>query len=189
MNKHLNKQQGLTLILALILLVLLTLIVITSVNMTKGSLQTVGNMQQRNEAYSAAQETIAEVISSTRFIDTPDDALPSPCNGVPNTKCVDTNADGKADVAIKLAKPPTCSKVQAVKTAKLDLAKEQDVGCVVGQQQNFGTAGAATGASLCSDSVWEIQAEATDVVTEAKVEITQGVAVRVSNDAVSTQCP
>jgi Tfp pilus assembly protein PilX len=184
-----HKQRGVTLIVALIMLVLLTLLVLTSVNLGKASLQTVGNMQYRNEAYAAAQETLEQAISNTRFFDSPANAIQSPCNGEANTKCVDTNGDGTPDITVKLTPPPTCVKVQSIKNANLDLAATEDVGCAVGQQQTFGTAGAASGNSLCSNSVWELRAAATDLVTEAKVEVVQGAAVRVSNDAVVTSCP
>jgi Tfp pilus assembly protein PilX len=183
----LRRQRGVTLIVALIMLVLLTLLALTSFNLGNSNLQIVSNMQQRNEAVAAAQEVIEEAISSTRFFQSPDDALGNPCGGA-NQRCIDTNGDGTPDVTVALARP-VCAKVQTVKNSSLDLAQSENAGCVVSQVQNFGTSGAVTGDSLCADSVWELHATATDNVTEASVEVTQGVAVRVAKDDIATNCP
>jgi len=45
----------------------------------KSDLQIVGNMQQRKQALSAAQQTIEQVISSTQFTATPTTAVFNPC--------------------------------------------------------------------------------------------------------------
>lgn len=187
----LHREKGITLIIALIMLVLITLLVVTSLNLGKGSLQAVGNMQHRNEATNAARETLEEAISNTRFFDTPTAVFPTPCGGVPNTRCVDVNADSTPDVKVVLTPPPTCLTAQPIKTDALDLSNAEDAGCSLGTQQNFGVGmpGASSGDSLCSDSLWEIRAEATDTVTETKVVATQGVSVRVSNDNIATSCP
>ena len=73
--------------------------------------------------------------------------------------------------------------------AALDLAKAEDQVCSMGSSQSFGVAGAVDGNSACADSVWEIRAEATDMETEAQVQVTQGVAVRVARDDVTNNCP
>lgn len=183
----LPRQRGVTLIVALIMLVLLTLLALTSFNLGNSNLQVVSNMQQRNEAVAAAQEVIEEAISSTRFFTSPGDALGEPC-GSANHRCIDTNGDGTPDVTVALARP-VCAKVQTVKNSSLDLTQSENAGCLVSQVQNFGTSGAVTGDSLCADSVWELHATATDNLTEASVEVTQGVAVRVAKDDVATNCP
>lgn len=188
-------QRGVTLVVALIMLILLTLLVVTSLNLNKSSLQTVSNMQQRNEAYNAAQEAIDRAVSDTRFFTVPNNVFISPCNGVANTLCIDLNGDGAPDITVNLTPAPTCVKVQPVASTQLSLQNADgtintdDLGCTMGQQQNFGTVGAVSSGTGCSDSVWEIHAQATDNVTQAKVELTQGVNVRVPNDAIATSCP
>ncbi|MBA5606091.1 hypothetical protein H3H36_12055 [Duganella sp. FT3S] len=183
------RQRGFTLIVALVMLLLITMLAMTSFNLGKSNLQVVANMQHRNEAIAAADQTLEEVISSTQFFTTPTDAVPSPCNGTPNTRCVDSNGDGKPDVTVAITPAPKCVKAQAIKNAALDLSKSEDVGCALGASQSFGVAGSVTGDSLCEDSVWEVHAVATDTVTEAAVEVTHGVAVRVAKDDVATSCP
>lgn len=184
-----RREAGITLITALIMLVLLTLVALTSFNLGKSNLQIVSNMQQRDEARAAAREVIEETISNTRFFVTPDHILANPCEGMPNQRCVDTNGDGKTDVKVAIAPKPKCVVAPLIRNTALDMANSEDATCSMGSAQNFGVAGAVDGNSACADSVWEITAVATDVETEAEVEVTQGVAVRVARDDVTNNCP
>lgn len=186
--KMLHRQRGVTLVVALIMLVLLTLLALTSFNVGKSNLQVVSNMQQRDETIAAAREVIEETISSTRFFSSPNNVLLNPCGG-PNQRCIDSNGDGVPDVTVALTPPPTCVKAQAIKNTDLDMANSEDAGCSLGAAQNFGVAGAVTGNSECANSVWEINAVATDNGTQASVTVTQGVAVRVARDDIATNCP
>lgn len=182
-----SQQQGATLLISLIILVLMTLLGVSSFMLGKSNMQTVGNMQQRNEARAAAQETIEEAVSYTHFFETPANAIPGGCAA--NTKCIDVNGDQIADVTVKLA-TPTCIQAKVVQVAALNLADKEDAGCTIGAQQGqFAVEGAVTGNSICADSLWELSAEATDNVTESKVTVAQGAAVRVSTDNVTSSCP
>jgi Tfp pilus assembly protein PilX len=185
---HRRRERGITLVTALIMLVLLTLIALTSFNVGKSNLQIVSNMQQRDEATAAAREVIEETISNTRFFVSPDYILANPC-GAPNLRCVDTNGDGKTDVKVAIAPKPKCVKAPVIKNTSLNMADVEDARCSMGSAQSFGVAGAVDGNSACAESIWEINAVATDVETEAKVEVTQGVAVRVARDDVTNNCP
>lgn len=186
--KMLRRQQGMTLVMALVMLVVLTLLALTSFNLNQSNLQVVSNMQQRDEALAAAREVIEETISNTNFFTTPDNALANPC-GANNTRCIDTNGDGTDDITVAITPAPACVKAQAIKTSDLDLAVEEDLACSIGAGQAFGTEGANTGNSTCANSIWDVNVVATDIVTEAKVEVTQGVAVRVPEDNVAANCP
>ncbi len=183
-----RRQAGMTLLVTLIMLVLLTLLVLTGGNLSNSNLQAVGNLQQRDVALNAAREAVEEVISSKRFYETPNAVFQASC-GSANTKCIDTNGDNVTDVTVVITPAPSCVKAQVIKNTSLDLSVEDDIGCSVGAVQTFGMAGANTSDSLCSNSVWQIRAEATDAVTGAKVVETHGVAVRVSNDNIATSCP
>lgn len=182
-------QRGVTLVVALIMLVLLTLLALTSFNLGKSNLQIVSNMQQRDEAIAASREVIEETISNTRFFDTPTNLLTSPCDGVLNTRCIDVNGDGTTDIKVALTPPPSCVMAAHILNTTLNLADPEDLGCSVGATQNFGVAGAFTGYSECANSVWEVHAVATDVVTEASVDVVQGISVRVDKDSIATNCP
>lgn len=182
-----SQQRGATLLVSLIILVLLTLLGVSSFMLGKSNLQTVGNMQQRNEAMAAAQETIEDTVSHTQFFQSPTNAVVNGCAA--NTKCVDVNADGVADVTVKLA-TPICIQAQTIQNGALNLKDSEDAGCAVGATQGqYATEGATTGNSICADSLWELSAEATDNVTESKVTVAQGAAVRVSTDNVAASCP
>ncbi len=184
-----TRQRGITLIVALIMLALLTLLALTSFNLGRANMDIISNMQQRDEAIAAAREVIEETVSSTRFITSPSDAIGQPCNGNSNTRCIDTNGDGVADITVLLNPAPNCVKAQSIKVSALDASRADDAGCSLGVAQNFGVSGAVTGDSLCADSLWEIHATATDAVSAATVEVTQGISVRVANDDIATSCP
>jgi Tfp pilus assembly protein PilX len=189
MARRHRRQRGITLVVALIMLTLLTLLALTSFNLGKANMDIISNMQQRDEAIAAAQEVLEETISSTRFITSPNDAIGAPCNGNSNTRCIDNNGDGTPDITVLLSPAPNCVKAQSIKVSALDVSRADDAGCSLGAAQNFGVSGAVTGDSLCADSLWEIHASATDAVSAAAVEVTQGVSVRVANDDVATNCP
>jgi Tfp pilus assembly protein PilX len=180
-----GRQRGMTLFVALIMLVLMTLFAVSSFNLGKSSLQVVGNMQSRNQSFTAAQGTLEEAISATWFSATPANALVAPC-GTPNTRCVDVNGDGINDVTVRLNPAPACLTSQTVKNATLNLALAIDAGCATGVSQTFGIMGTATADSLCADTLWELTAAATDNITQARATVVQGVTLRVSKD---TSCP
>lgn len=186
--KPVRREQGVTLVTALIMLVLLTLLALTSFNLGNSTLQVVSNMQQREQAVGAANQVIEETISSTNFFNTPTAALPNP-DGAPNQRLVDTDADGKADIKVTISPPPACVKAQVIKNSDLRLEDAEDAGCSVGANQSFGVAGASDGSSDCANSVWDVNAVATDMATNASVKVTQGVAVRVAKDDIATNCP
>lgn len=184
MNAPSFRQRGAALIVSLIMLILISLLALASFRLGKSDLQIVGNMQQRKQALSAAQQTIEQVISTTQFTATPTNALLNPCGGVANTACVDVNGDGVTDVNVSIV--VLCNAVQPILNSALDFTNSNDVGCLVGAGQDAGIEGAANGNSLCSNSVWDTQATATDVVTNAQYVVDQGVAVRVPSAAL---CP
>lgn len=183
MTPHRHRQRGATLIVSLIMLLLITMLAISSFTLGKGNLQIVGNMQQRQQAFSAAQSAVATVISSIQFTATPTNAIPNPCNG-PNTTCVDVNGDGVPDVNVAVA--VACDSIQPILVTQLNFADPNDAGCLQGASQDFGIAGASNNNSMCSNSVWDVQASATDALSGANSVVDQGVAVRVP---ASAACP
>ena len=103
---------------------------------------------------------------------------------------VDVNGDGVTDVTVQLTPQPTCVKAQVVPNAQLNFANPQDVACSVAPTQGtFGIGGVPTGNSLCTDSIWEVRALATDATTQASMTVTEGAGVRVPNTTVATYCP
>ena len=102
-----NRQQGLVLVLTLILLVVLTLFVLSSTRLSTGNLRIVGNMQTRKAVDGVAQQTIEQVLSSIAPFYTPNAAVvasPTPPSGmtvtVSNRTCtIATTAPGYSAVA------------------------------------------------------------------------------------------
>ena len=187
------RQKGTTLVIGMIMLVLMTLLAITSFTLGKGEFQIISNMQFQSEASSSAQRALDEVISGLAFANSPTAVFATPCAGA-NTICYDTNGDGRNDATVTIKSrsdntKPTCVVARMILNESLDLTNPDDLGCSSGVTQTFGVAGAATGNSLCADSVWDLQAEAVDNVTQAKATITQGVGVRVSAASITSTCP
>lgn len=183
-----GKNRGAALFVGLIMLLLLTLVTIAAFKMGRGSFDVVSNMQQKDAVVAAANDTIQQVLSTTRMFQSPDTVFLTPCKTA-NTLCFDVNGDGKDDITVKLDPKPACVVAQTIKNSNLDLSNAQDAGCLVGAPQNYGIEGAVTGDSLCADSVWEVNAKATDNVTNAATTVTEGVAVRVATANISESCP
>lgn len=189
-----RQQRGVTLILSLIMLVLLTIVALSTFNIGKSNLQIVDNAQQQSQAQNASQAILDQVVSSPNFVENPTTVLdnsncPPGITAPANSRCVDVNGDGRTVVVVALTPAPTCLQVQAVLASNLDVTKKEDLGCALGEQQNFGIEGVTTGISLCSDSVWELNALATEPVSRSEALIQRGVSMRVSNDSVATACP
>jgi Tfp pilus assembly protein PilX len=198
MTRSRASQQGATLLVTMIMLIMLTLFALSAMNTSIMNLRMVGNMQNRSEALDATQKTIETTISTTRFVDFPNDAIPNPCNGTANTVCTDLNGDGVADLTTTLTPAPTCVQAKITKVNELFIPTptSEDVACLQAQQQGvFGVAGALTsGDSLCGQTVWNITARtiptgATTSNAELSYTATQGIGVRVPALAITTSCP
>ena len=181
-----HAQQGVALIVALIMLTALGLLAGWAVKSGTTNLRIVNNMQARQEAFSAAQAAIESTISSANFSQQPAAVAANP---IP----VDLDGDGVADMTARLTPAPTCYRWRAIKTAELDPALAADRACL--GSSSAGSAGLDNGAaptggdSLCADSEWNVRAEVVDATSNATVRINQGVAMRgVITDVVNT-CP
>lgn len=172
-----SRQQGAVLLIGLIMLLLVTLMVVAGFNLTQTNLKTVQNMESRRLAMQAASAAIEEVLSSPNFIANPNAVFAVACDQA-NQKCFDINGDGARDLEVVID-PPGCIVVQPIKNSELDPALESDVSCFIGGQEN----------SLCVNSVWELRATATDVLSGAEVVVRQGVAVRATSNNIATACP
>jgi len=189
-----GRQRGFTLIVGLTLLVLMTMVAVVAFNMSRGSLQVVDNMQQRNEAQAAAQYVLDQTISGLLFSDSPTAVFGTSVNcptGISpgsNSECIDVNGDGKIIMQVKLNPAPACISSSPVSFAQLDLTKAEDQTCVIAGGGGSGL-GKITQASNCYNTLWDINASAFDPVSEAQVLVTEGVTLRKGGDVVATYCP
>lgn len=197
MSRTRASQQGATLLVTMIMLIMLTLFALSAMNTSIVNLKMVGNMQTRAEALDATQKTLESVLSTTRFVDSPGDAILDSC-GAPNTMCVDLNGDGTPDLTTTLVPAPACVQSKITKINELDIKgpQSEDVACLQAQQQGtFAVQGATTsGDSLCGKTVWNITAQTLQTGTDAATSdvaytATQGVGVRVPALAIATSCP
>lgn len=189
-------QRGITLIISLIMLVLLTIMALTSFNIGKSSLQVIDNAQQQGQVLNAAQTMLNQVISSPTFTEAPNNVLdnsncPPGVAAPANSRCVDLYGDGKTVIVVAMTPQPVCMQATPVPATALNLSTQnsEDWGCTAGIRTEHGIEGLETGDSLCADSLWELNAEARERVSSAKAVVTQGVAMRVSQDSVDTACP
>jgi len=187
-NAGIRRQEGSTLVIALIMLVVTTLLAVSSFSTTNMNLKVVGDMQSRGEALHATQQAIETVISTPQFIANPANAVLNPC-GSANTLCTDLTGDSTPEYTTRLVPAPSCVSAKAIKVSELTLSNAEDLGCAAGQAQQFGVAGAASGDSLCANTAWEITAATSATVSRTRVTVTQGVAVRIGADDIASACP
>lgn len=171
-----HRQRGAALIVSLIMLLLITMLAMSSFTLGKSNLQIVGNMQQRNQAFAAAQAAVATVISNTQFTATPTNAIAAPCMGA-NTTCTGVNGAATNDIIVTLT--ANCDTVEPILVSQLDFYNPLDHNCLQSASPSAPSIeGAPADNSLCSNSIWEIQASATDQMSNANYVVDQGVAVR-----------
>jgi hypothetical protein len=194
---NIRRQRGATLIVTLVMLIMLTLFAISAMNTSTTNLQVVGNMQMRHEGLRATQEAIEATVSSSKFLETPLDAIPNPC-GAQNTFCTDLNGDGVPDLTTRLIPAPACKQARVTKVSELQISSpnSEDLGCAEGERQGLhAVAGARTsGDSLCGNAVWEITAQtlnslAGTATSDVNVTATQGIGVRMNKNDIASNCP
>lgn len=173
----LHKQRGSTLLVALVMLMLLTMIAISAMNATSTNIQVVGNAQFREEANTAAQQGIEQIISSNFT------TLPAA-----STVAV---TFGAASYTAQVA-TPTCTSSIGVTNGELNPLDPNDAPCYgSGSATNTGIVGAsgtpaATAQSWCYRQNWDIRSTVTDSNTGANTAVRQGVFIRVP---AGTGCP
>jgi len=193
---HASKQRGITLIIGLIMLVLLTLMAISAMRLGTDQTVIISNAQQQTKAIMAAQTAIDTVMNSSAFTTNPAAAITvSNCpGGGANVLCVATDGSSTPDFKVAISPTPTCVTGGTIPANQLDLsqgANSPDLSCLSSaQQSSFGTSGAATGNSLCANSVWEVNATATSLINStATATVTQGIGQKILASELATYCP
>lgn len=166
----LHKQNGSTLLVALIMLMLLTLMAISAMRSTTSGIQVVGNAQFHEEALTAAQQGIEATISSN-------------FTTLPAAATVNVTF-GAANYTAKVEKP-TCVSSIAMVNSELDVTKPDDAVCLsTGSLTNTGTVSASgvvasSAQSWCFKQNWDIRATVADTKTGANAAVHQGVFIKV----------
>ena len=160
-RRPLSRQRGATLIVGLIMLVLITLIVVNAFTLSSTNTKSVTNMQVREEAVAAANQSIERLISSPFT-----NALG------PQTFQVDIDKNGVNDYTVALA-TPTCIRA---KTAVEGSPSDVELG-----------ASMSSGSTWNTD--WDIQASVLDPASGASVNVRQGVRVLLTETEKQAACP
>lgn len=156
-------QRGaITIFICMMMLVFMTLMVVAAFSMSTVNLQAVGNAQVRDEAISAAQNVIEQVVASP-FTDDPSTAV---LTDFP----VDINGDDVDDYFVDVIQPV----------------------CVRFTRANTNVASSVTLPGMTAvdawNTVWELNATATDAATGARVQIRQGVRKLLSDTEKNLVC-
>lgn len=173
-----RREQGMTLVVALVMLVVLTLIVVSAIRFGNINLRISGNVQANTEASAAAQvavETMVSTINSSTNIS----AIPQQTMAI-STGAVSYNVD--------VAKPG-CVFNKNINNADLDPSKAGDRACFEsGDTEKLVTNKntLTTAPTACKDQQWDVQAAVDDARSGAKATHLQGVSVRVGAEVV---CP
>lgn len=190
-------QQGMVLLVGLVMLLLLSLMAVSGFNLTQTNLKVVQNLESRSLARQAANSAVEEAISSNLFLSGSGSIFASSC-GQPNHKCYDLNGDGVNDVdaAVELK----CAIVKNITddevNARADVERATDPDCqgktggdgVCKSNWESCLGGGSSGNSLCSDVVWDFVAVATDLQTGAEVQVRQGLSTPANSNAASNIC-
>jgi nitrate reductase cytochrome c-type subunit len=168
---RLVRQQGVTLIIGMIMLILITLMVTTTFNLSSTNLKSVGNMQSRNESIAAANKAIEMVIGTyfyTNFSSVPP--------FIPDIT-YDINNDGVIDYLVAVA-VPMC--IQSTEVA----GSSSEGACTSATLEGFSGCGTTNYSTL-----WDIDATVTDAASGATVRVRQGMRVELTGDTKLNLCP
>lgn len=146
-----RRQRGvITIFIAMIMLILITLLVVTAFSLSTTNLRAVGNVQARDEAISAAQLVIEQIIVEDASL---------PAFQTARVQQVDINDDGTNDYTVNVP-APVC--VRATRVNTLTSSSVTLPGFSAGDAWN---------------TVWEINAIATEATTGASVSVIHAVRV------------
>ena len=158
-------QRGSALVVALIMLVLMTVLVGSMFTLASTNLKSVGNTQLHDESIAAADAAIEQVISSP-FTNAP----------VAQAINVDINNDGVTDYIVQVGQP-VCVEA-AAQTSTSPPPSSVTLPPVFN----------ATAATFYN-TVWDINAQVTDVASGASANVHQGVRVLLTQTQYNTVCP
>lgn len=185
-----HRQQGVTLIVAMIMLLLMSLMAANAFKSSANDLRIVGNTQARQESIASAQKAIEETISSSLFATEPETVAATPVT-------IDIDGDGTNDYTATLNPQPNCFRTRVIKATELDIDLEAEGGdpdsaCLGSPISGSGIeqpeSGNLAGNTLCATMEWNIGARVQDARTASDVTVHQGVSIRVLETEAEAQC-
>lgn len=164
MKRNLRTQQGMTLLIALIMLVVITLFVVSMVRLSNTNAVIVGNMQALKGVEAEAQQAIETALNNYKFFG----------DAIEETGPWATSATDKIPHATLWAnyKPASATDAPAKQASDIQIFRPQ---CLHYEP--------ASGYSALSgvapqDTYWDVMATAMDSLTGAAAEIHQGIQLR-----------
>jgi len=193
-----RRQKGATLLVAMVFLLIFGVMAASALSGSMTSARASGNMEWRNEAVNAANDTIDRLLSSTEFADRAS-VVTARINEAPQQ--TDVNGDGVADVNVTFPdvtvggvtrRGPRCIRARPVPVSSLDPGNPDDTVCYGGQDPN--STGISGGSfktpepGTCSNTEWMLTVQADDTVTRTSVQVTQGVGMRALRNVAENYC-
>lgn len=169
-----HRQEGMTLLVSMIMLIVLTLLVVSAIRFGNVNLRIANNTQVKAEATAAANAALEQVLDTAKAAANLDQV-----NVGGKAYAVKT---GGATYTVNTSKP-TCNLSRPVANAELDPNDAADQKCFESQDQDKAlTANNATttSPSACNSQLWSVQADVDDGSSGARVTSVQGFSVRVS---------
>ncbi len=192
-----SRERGAALIVSLVFLLVFLVMALSIFRGASTSSQAIGNMQWRNEAISAANESIDRLLSTANVANQAANVT-AQVNATPFQ--YDMSGDGVVDVRVNFPvvtldgvarAGPRCLRLVPIPPTQLSPNNPQDAGCFASSssggtsiQQGGGATPAAGSPSLCSNSDWMMTVRANDPSTSTNVDVVQGFSVRVLTTAV-----
>jgi TRAP-type C4-dicarboxylate transport system permease small subunit len=159
-----RKERGaVTIFITVVMLIFLTVMVVAAFGMSSSNLQAVGNVQFRKEAIAAANYVI-ETRLSTNFTAAPTPLFDEPVH-------INNNPDAPTDYLVNL-QTPTCVRATQI---------------IVTVASSVSLPGMTFGSGW--DTLWELDATATNPATGAQARVVQGVRVQLTNAERVARCP
>jgi Tfp pilus assembly protein PilX len=178
MNRR-YREQGMTLVVALVMLVVLTLLVVSAIRFGNINLRIAGNVQSEAEASAAAQVAVESMLNTI--------------NGSSNISAITSQtvnvSTGGATYTVSVTKP-ACLYNKNINNSELDPGRAADLPCFESTDtEKLVTANntLTTVPTACKNQQWDVQASVDDSNRSgAKTSMLQGITVRVGAEV---QCP
>lgn len=158
--RALHSQRGATLIVGLIMMTLFTLMVTSAFNLSTSSLQSVANMQLRDDGIATANTVIEQIIVSN-FTSEP----------TAQEINIDTNYDDIDDYLVSVAQP------QCIRATQASVAAGSSV-----------SLGSAMSTSATWNTVWTLDATVTDSLSGAEVTVRSATRVLLDEKIKNLKC-
>jgi Tfp pilus assembly protein PilX len=173
-----RSQSGITLVISLIMLIVLTLLVVSAIRFGNINLKIAGNTQAEAESSAATEAALEQMVSIVNAAEKVDEV---PAQNL-------TVSTGGKSYTVNVAKP-ACTLSNNVDSSALQ-ATASNQPCFEsqdhGDRQITDSGTLSTTTVACKLQQWDVSATLTDGSSNAKVEMLQGVSLRVGAEV---QCP